>query len=215
MIFFHFAFLWAPGKLSFPRLPRTTPKYLEYVYILCISFCLVQIHTFPGNFLPWLNFVYGDESTILGHIKSEAKAEQSNCGQTNSKFFTSSYCDDLAKILSVDGARAMVDLSAHIDGLLQSHQIGERSMSTFEKFTHADRDSDFVPIYSPLAEYSYELRTMRNFAGYKAPRTDYDLVFKWISILLLPVGIALRATKTSLELGQMSREAARTAAAGA
>jgi hypothetical protein len=189
-----------PLWFEFP-LSKRLPKYLEYAYIVLILVSLLDIINFAPRYYLYLS-TKGDEASLLGQITAMAESQlKDNCGkgpQHYSSFrvdtyvdFSPEYCDKLAMLVERNQQKEAVLKIAkdqEFMGQITEHVVtnvrGEMNASEFK---------------NSIAGLIRRLSILDTFQKYSID-LGADAVLKWISMLLLPIGIGIRALKTSLDI---------------
>jgi hypothetical protein len=166
------------------------PKYLEYAYTILISLALVQIFLSSPKILEY----FEDANDQFKFLKQEAQKKLTECRQytaPNGKkdpniFYTSDYCQKLEMITTANDFDDVALTKLDNDPDFTRFVIG---------MVFLDR---LRPIYSDIPYQLHRLLALKALRADASDRKSDPLA--WISIVLLPIGIALRITKTSLEL---------------
>jgi hypothetical protein len=205
MVFLHsFFFHWAAARAqSGKRLSKSFPKYLEYGYTLVVSVSLMQIFFFSPRVADYVAWSYGDEQHLIASIKNTAKTYvEDDCKtkgtKTVSRWFrvpleyayTPEYCAKLQRIVDANDPADYVLTAVLPDREFLDHAIEEQVNTDATSYT-----------YSPIRDYVTRLKILREL---KSQGTSHDSrlanALAWIGLLLLPLGLALRLVKTSLEI---------------
>jgi len=163
------------------------PKFVEYLYTVIVSASLVQIFFMGPRIADYLAYMSTDEPTLIHEIQVVAQEQvQSVCGLASPKQLAQ-YCKNVGAI--AEG----------------------RDVKDFLRAT---------PLQGTDWGYTYWVEQIKKSFWYKQPELlnllrrlsiieDYTLAplkskaagaFAWIGMLLLPIGIALRLGKTTIEL---------------
>jgi hypothetical protein len=169
------------------RFSKSTPKYLEYAYLTLLAIGLLEIVASNSKMISYMKVMIKNDEALLEDIRLAAREEAGwECEQTNSQNTNwgretfarqQLYCNKLSWI-------------AHAENLK-------------EYVTELSRDAKFMNRQFFGTRTSRAIRTFVNAPQYRmmAPTEDSRaVVFSWLTIILLPIGIGLRVTKTSMEL---------------
>ena len=199
----HFCTFGFPQWFEIP-LSKRLPKYLEYAYIVVIAASLLDVINFAPRYYSYLTYTGPNEATLLDQISGMAAAQiASNCGkgpQHASAFrvdvysdFTPDYCRKLQALAASRGRREAVFAAARDETFL--HYVISRTVVR----PPGDETPQMTEQSNPIAGLIASAVRLETFEHYS--QTDkFEVVWKWFSLLLLPLGIGLRALKTSLEL---------------
>ena len=191
------------------HLSKKFPKYLEYFYTVIVSVSLAQIFLFTPRMADYVTWLQGDENYIGNQIKNVAQSYLKNeCinrstmvwnprkwieERRDATYFTDEYCAKLKKIIDARDvteyvAKSVVDDPAFFDpiGELEGY---DPDMPYLEP--PDDEIRRLVNRFKVVHEY-VSLKGESNSAGSNR--------LAWAGMLLLPIGIALRIVKTSVEL---------------
>jgi hypothetical protein len=189
-------------RLSGRGISARAPKYLEYAYTIVISLSLTQILFSSAKILEHFG---DDEKALISALRSAADETFAKCrysvdnkvprvGVPFAHNYTPEYCDQL------DSIRKASD--RQLDEEVLPRLAADRKFMEYvtELVIPADPQGRGQPmeVYSgvPAAISRIQnVRKLRQLASLK--QTD---PFGWLAIVLLPLGLALRLTKTSLEL---------------
>jgi len=194
IVFFHACF-FAANQLSMltneKPLSKRVPKYLEYVYAAVISLGLLQVFFASQGLADYINYTTGGEESILSRARTQARNYLANECNVHSEFFPKDYCDKLRVIAEAPDLAEFLLTTVAKDRDFLDHSITIVN-------TSPDRYHP-TGVIGPFKQYIEELRSER---AYATVRVDIagSHALTWLSIVFLPIGIALRLVKTSLEL---------------
>jgi hypothetical protein len=179
------------------HLSKRLPKYLEYAYTVTVAASLVQIFVFTPRMADYVTWLQGDESYVGNQIKLAAQSYLKNeCIKSGA---TQEYCVKLRKIVAAPDVTHYIVQSVVIDpALLDPDFYAEKEGGVVRDYTSLplwrqpqDNISELVNRFKVVHEY-VSLKGNGSSAGSNR--------LAWVGILLLPIGIALRMVKTSVEL---------------
>jgi hypothetical protein len=184
-------------------LSKRLPKYLDYAYIILVAFGLFEILGFGPRYYAYLIDTGPGEIPLLENISATATAQlRENCGKAPQHAvaagvvtfteFSADYCRKLAVLTHSTGHRELVLRAANDQAFM--HYVIERDVTTTQTGT-----SYVTEIGNPIAGPIGRVARLDAFKAYSTTKIS-DVWFKWMSLLLLPLGIAFRTLKTSLEL---------------
>jgi hypothetical protein len=170
---------------------KRLPKYIEYAYAAVISIGLAQVFISSTRIVDYLLVTVGDEDFIAGQIHSVARGyvvkECLNPGTVQR--FTKEYCAKAKQIAEATEPKEFILKEVLEDRNFLNHVVA----------IIAAGPQGAVSMQSPIKEYADQLNALRGYSARPIP-TNLGSAFSWIALLLLPIAIALRLTKTSLEL---------------
>jgi hypothetical protein len=197
----HLFFVVAPRVFK-KNLPKNTPKYLEYVYLVIISFGLLQIVTFPSKFSSYIFGVAGDDNTILQQIREAAGDLSKQCNSTN-EYLTQNYCSKLKEIAASADLGTLLKTKFLDDYEFRTHAIGDRPVRWWAIWEGPKYDDMMIEhrvlVFSKFPELFDNYRALTEYKMYKGDETQ-ETTLAWLGMLLLPIGIGIRMLKTSIEL---------------
>lgn len=168
------------------------PKYVEYFYTAVIATSLCQIFFAGPRLADYITARSGGEERLLASIRSKAETHfKTSCVKTDPIRFTPAYCQEVFRIATAP------DLKRHIlDTVIKNvafldHVLGYNVVSG--GFAAAA-----TPINTPMKQDIYRLSAL-DIVAHTSHASTIGL-FSWLAIMLLPIGLALRLVKTSLEL---------------
>jgi hypothetical protein len=168
------------------------PKYLEYAYALILSLGMFQILFVGNEFSDYVKAVVGDDRYITSDIVEVANGNLKKECAKRSPYFTAEYCSRLAEIVASKDPRTFLIENIVTDEAFLDHEIGQRFITSIH-------GTAVISVKSRIAELS---RALEIASG--PPYTDFSNKHSgsliWLTMLMLPIGIALRILKTSLEL---------------
>ena len=108
-------------------------------------------------------------------------------------YFTKDYCTKVLKITKADDMRAYIEQVLQYDLGFLDHPINDVVAPM------APGGSTTVHVMSPIREWVEDYKSIRSLRV--APKEAAPGSFiSWITIILIPAGLALRTVKTSIEL---------------
>jgi hypothetical protein len=224
-LLFHFIlFAWRAALTTKGlRFPKLATKVLEYSYIFITAFSLLNIFVFAPHMSDYVTWLRGDDTYLANQIKRaadsylkgeciEGSAKQT-ITQTIMNFFTNPNiyvtdedCRKLQKIVEAPDVKQYI-LSA---------VAPDRAFLKGDDYIECDMDSagnrcvikeTLGTLISPLVTELEIVHEYVNLGSHSTSAGNNRLT--WFGMLLLPIGIALRFVKTSVELAEELR-AART-----
>jgi hypothetical protein len=140
----------------------------------------------------YLLLAIGNEDAIATKIQSVARgymARECALPLTN-RYFTKEYCEKVKSLAEATDpkdyiARVVVDDTAFLSHTTNIIPMGQPGVVAYAQ--------------SPIADYVGQFNALRAYSARPTP-VGVGNAFSWIALLLLPIAIALRLTKTSLEL---------------
>jgi hypothetical protein len=186
--FAHFLFFLLGRKINPPHRGRL-PRYVEYAYTVIISLGLAQVFFSAPQIASYVRYVGGEESRLVEKIVKQAQAYAQNECKTNDANFTSIYCFKVTLIAMASEPRDYITKYILPDQEFLDHvvrMVGGGPAGT-------------VIVMSPIRTYAAQLRALNEYSV-RPTLGDLSGVLAWLALMLLPVGIALRFVKTSLEL---------------
>jgi hypothetical protein len=209
------------GFISFPRMYRydlwkLTPKIFDYIYLVILSLGLAQIYVEAPKFPEFATvFFGGNTEQILAKMVKTSNEELTNCTMPDVEFYTIEYCEYLRQ-LAATGVTEEDALRIDREKDFHGHIIKRRPYTFFEKLMIEDRYPDEqVPTNSPIPGMISNLRAVKEYGnGQNIDTGNFDRNLRWIAIFLLPLGIALRITKTSIEIAAAIRPSNKKTVAG-
>lgn len=214
LVALHAATFWLRLALIEKRgrgLNRNTPRYIDYGITALIAVGLFQIYFSHDSVAKYIAVVSGDKQEILNDIQSAAQnhldrdckpdsgflvkacefAGMENCRQK--KRFTAEFCSKTAEI------REQADLEKYVTETLKRDR-----KYLDHPIEYAVYQGGAQTIYSPIRMLVNQFVASSEYSI--APSdTDSRFALNWVTLILLPIVIALRALKTSVEIfGQLS-----------
>lgn len=196
LVFLHSLFFTLNGISKHKEgrtLSRNLPRYIEYTYAALISIGLAQVFFMPSQFADYVALRFGDEQEIVNRIIQQASIHLNDDCPKGGIFFPKEYCEKLRKIVDLKEPRQHITSVVINDHEFLNHPI----LTEFR----AAGPGGFanVPVKSPIARDVDALRALKEY-GVFPQSTKTSHAFRWIAIILLPLGIGLRVLKTSIEL---------------
>jgi hypothetical protein len=182
-------------KIIQPVHAKRMPKYVDYVASAFLMVSLFQVLTGGNKFKDFVQYSFGTPEALTADIQHGAAIEfDENCQNKpveisdTSRFYTPAYCAKLKAIAVASDGKEYLAKTVVNDKEFLDHAIfyGVVSGDTPE-----EDKSPLIPLIKRLnAVVKY---------GDTSDKLG-ESIFGWVALLLLPVGIALRIVKTSLEL---------------
>jgi hypothetical protein len=187
------------------HLSKNVPRYLDYGYTAIVTLSLFQIFFYgpkAADYVAWFN---GSETQLAAAIKKAAVEHVTDdCPNKGTRTldehwfrlpknynFTETYCAKLKKLVDAED----------VLGYIESEVIPDRAFVTHKIADDFSISSDGSRTWSsPIEDLVSRLTLVKDYRRARTAEDENSAVFTWWSMLLLPVGIALRLTKTSLEL---------------
>ena len=189
----HLVFVLDP-RLGGVRYSTRAPKYLEYVYILTLLGSLGQIAIASPKLSEYFQV---DEAPLRLQAQVQAREELARCLEHKSEqnmiykwHYADEFCEKLRRLAEAPASA----LAGVIDDLVKDDAF--RSFITVDVTMPEARRATKVP--SRVAQEIDNIVTRRAIAEDAQVRRSNP--FEWIALVLLPIGFALRITKTSMEL---------------
>jgi hypothetical protein len=229
VVFIHSIFFALEATLAKTdrHLWKTVPKWLEYAYTVVVAMSLFQIFFYGSRMADYVIWRWGDETYLGNQIKLIAEAylhnECINLGAKSQResvydiflnmhvienvqfYFTPEYCAKLKGIVDASNTQEYILHSVIADRQFVDHIIEEVypiDMGTrYEQSSEEFGQVEMGFLQSPIRELVHQFETVHEYIVMKAEAESAGSnVFAWVGMLLLPLGIALRGVKTSLEL---------------
>lgn len=211
------------------HLSKRLPKYLEYAYTVVIAVSLLQIFVYAPRVADYVTWLKGDETYVANQIKNVADSYlKDECINLQTKvkvvnhpwwhlaehfYFTEDYCEKLTRIANASDIKEYIIKSVVPDRAFVNHIIEDYSypdqQPNCDLATKGAWEIDPLPNcwppppadYSPMPELVKDFEIVHQFVSIKASSNSAGSNrLSWIGMLLLPIGIALRVVKTSVEL---------------
>jgi hypothetical protein len=184
--FFHFLFFLIAGRTA--KHKKRLPKYLEYAYTLVISIGLIQIFFSAPHLVSYIKFVGGEEQELIQKIQKQAQGYLQKECRTNEYRYTLRYCFKVTMLALASDPREYI-----IEFVLPDDEFLNHTVKVV-----AGPQTAYIE-KSPILTYAKQLQALIEYT--QQPNSNNSSgVLTWIGLLLLPIGIALRLVKTSLEL---------------
>jgi hypothetical protein len=200
------------------HLSKRFPKYLEYAYISVISVSLLQIFVFAPRMADYVTWLQGDEAYLANQIKRIAgsylndecinrgtkKHVKTGLEQYTDFYFTDEYCLKLKKIVEAPDVQNYILNVVTPDEDFVHHVISIQP-GAFSNYRCPDietgQPTDPICNRSPIEDLVSRFEIVREFVSAKGISDSAGSNrLAWIGMFLLPIGIALRLAKTSVEL---------------
>lgn len=205
----HTAIFWLRLELLETRgcgLPKNTPRYIDYCITIIIAVGLFQINFSEDSMAKYITTISGTKQDILTNIQNAAQKHldtdckpdsgllvevcesmgRENCKQK--KRFTTEFCMKTAEILNQKNMENYILEVTSKDTEYLNHPI---------EFIATNGGPQAV--YSPLKRFVNQLSSSVEYSK-TSINSESKLALNWIIIILLPLIIALRALKTSVEI---------------
>ena len=201
------------------HLSKSVPKYLEYAYTVVVSGSLLQIFVYAPRVADYVTWLQGDETYLVGQIKRVAESyledECINRGtrkhvetrflwifsENTNFYFTPQYCDKVAKIVHAPDLKEYILSAVVTDREFLDHIIEDLPDIGAKLGLASPNGGELASERSPIEQLVNRFEVVHEFLNMKE-RTNSagSNRLAWIGMLLLPIGIALKLVKTSLEL---------------
>jgi hypothetical protein len=166
---------------------RQVPRYFDYLVTVLLTVGILQITHAEGWLARHIDQVTETAPDLIVKIRQQAQTHIHNdCGKNS--YFTKSYCDRLIEITKQSDLQSFVERSLMRDSDFLNHTIQK------------------VPAFpvgidnkSPIKSYVTQLKDRLNYANARTLESRRS-AWAWVTMLLLPLVIACRAVKTSLEV---------------
>jgi hypothetical protein len=159
---------------------RYLPKLLEYVYAIVLCVGLFQVFIYNQRVTEYINYSSPEEDVLLNQIRARAKRHVlEECGSEQAQ---DAFCTQV---------KAIVDAKSQDDLKAKLRTTALRNGSIWTGYNR--------PAVPELLDLIF-LFDAKELHGKASNSTAESSLFWWIGILLLPIAIALRVSKTSLEL---------------
>jgi hypothetical protein len=200
----------AKGKAA---LSSKVPKALEYFYTAIIAMSLGQIVFAAPKLADFIRVKYGEERQLLSEIRDQARTYiAGECQSRTAESFTPAYCESMAQIVKADDLSAFIIQSVEQEAEFLFHYVGPAgSMPPKQPGFHPskpERTGKGVGFHAasrppvqqrPFLDRALQFDALAHYAS--APVNERTMNWlSWFGLLFLPIGIALRLVKTSLEL---------------
>jgi hypothetical protein len=190
LVFVHSAFFFANLELKEiggKGLSKNVPRYLDHVVTALIAIGLVQIFFSEDIFAKYIEQISGTKPEIAMSIKQKAAAHlKDDC--KNKEAFTVDYCKKLDAIVKAQNIDEYVSKTVSKDSEFLEHSIG-----------YVVSPEGPMVLRSPIERYVNQYTSLGEY-GVAPQRSDHRSAWSWMALVLLPLVLAFRATKTSLEL---------------
>jgi hypothetical protein len=190
----HLVFVLDP-RLGGTQYSTRAPKYLDYVYILTVIGSLSQIAIASPKLSEHFQM---DEGQLRLHAQADARNELAECVKHKSVqtpdviyYYTDEFCQKLRRLTETPES----GLAGAIDDLAK-----DDAFRSFIVGAVTAPESHYRPTMVPssVAQDVNEIVVLRTIG--KDAHVKHSNPFEWIGLVLLPIGFALRITKTSMEL---------------
>jgi hypothetical protein len=170
---------------------KRLPKYIEYLYAAIISIGFAQVFMSSTRIVDYLRLTVGDEDSIAAQIQAVAQGYMAKeCKSPGStKYFTKEYCAKVKKVAEATEPKDFI-----VQEVLDDHDFVGHTIDVV-----AIAPGRVVYVESTIKQYADQLSALRGYSARPTP-VSVGSAFSWVALLLLPIAIALRLTKTSLEL---------------
>lgn len=205
----HSAFFFANLELrdvSGKGLSKNVPRYIDYGVTVLIAAGLVQIYFSEDVFAKYIAHVSGTKAEIVTNIRSKAashlrddcksrdglqvdickKLGVERCEQNGG--FSVEYCKKLDEIVNAKDLEEYISRTLSKDSEFLDHAIG-----------YVNTSEGPVGVKSPIARYVNQYTALSEY-GVAPQDPAPKFAWSWVALILLPLVISLRATKTSLEI---------------
>jgi hypothetical protein len=181
-------YLHLDAKISRGRgLSKQVPKYLDYAVTAILAIGIMQISFADEWAAKYIDEYAGSKIELIDKIRARAQKDiKYNCGKD--VYYTKEYCDRLQEISSEPNLAEFIQAKLFGDSKFLNHSTYQ--VSVF---------SGAVPGMTQMRGYIYQYRAILDYESTN-DGTNARSAWSWLTLLLLPFVIALRALKTSLEL---------------
>lgn len=189
-VLMHAAIFGFPHVFNF-QWPKKTSKFIEYAYLLTLGLGLLHVTFYAPTFLTYVTHMAGNEDLIVEHIYDQAKVHiEESCEKPDPRLgsrFTPEYCKKLKRIVGAQDLKRYVSASLSRDSEFLDHVI----------YMYAG-PSGVVSVHSPIRGLVQNFLSIKSLEAFEIDTVSKDF-WSWIGIILLPLGLALRISKTSME----------------
>lgn len=201
-------------------LSNKVPKALEYIYTAVIGLSLCQIAFAGPQLADFIRVKYGEEGQLLQQMRDQAQIfVDGECKTKKAETFTPAFCESMSELVKADNLLAFVLDAVDREADFLFHYVGPpgsrppkhpglRPPTSEQRIGKGVGEGKGIGkgVRSPqlIQDRPFLDRALQvhALAYYAADPIDKRLsnLLAWTSLLLLPIGIALRLVKTSLEL---------------
>lgn len=191
----HLLLVTAP-RVSGEGISARAPKYLEYAYIILFSLSLTQIFLASGKSL---EYFAEDEGKLLKVIQQSAAKNLESCRRYTSGedrtdmviLYTPEYCEKLERIKTAG--------ETELEDVVMNRMASDAKFMNFD-IAMVQSDINRAPIFVP-SDIPAKIIRIQSLRALKISAAEKQSdPFAWIGMVFLPISIALRITKTSMEL---------------
>lgn len=168
-------------------LSKNVPRYLDYGVTALITFGLVQIYFSEDMFVKYIRQISGTKTEIVAKIRIKAESHLKEDCRLKTEF-TIEYCRKLDEISNSKDLEEYISKTLSNDSEFLNHNIAHRTGF-----------GPSQPVSSPIKRYVNQYMALSEY-GVMPQDVDHKLAWSWLVLILLPLIISLRATKTSLEI---------------
>ncbi len=214
LILVHSFFFYVNLELKDMRgkgLSKNVPRYIDYCITLLIGVGLVQITFSQDIFARYIGQISGTRAEIVENIRSTAethlfkdcperkglvvdiceKLKLENCSQNEG--FTPGFCRKVHGIVATSDLDEYVSKTLRKDSEFLNHPI-----------RYYVTQQGAVAVRTPIASYVNQHTALIDY-GIAPLNPERKDTWSWLALVLLPIVLSFRATKTSLELyGELS-----------
>lgn len=190
VVFVHAAFFFVNLEHKEVRgkgLSKSVPRHLDHVVTTLIAIGLIQIFFSEDIFAKYIEEVSGTKPEIATNIVQKATAHlKEDCGSKSE--FTVAYCRKLDSILKAQNIDDYILMTLSKDTEFLEHPIG-----------YVATPQGMMALRSPIGRYVNQYTSLVEYSA-TPNRSSQKSTWSWVTLILLPLVLAFRATKTSLEL---------------
>jgi hypothetical protein len=186
------------------RLPKSLPKYLDYIYTIVVALGLFQVFAFTPRYADYMVWLQGDQIAVAERIKAIAVGYVSNeCVNKGTRHVPGRWWEsdldyhyDTEYCAKMKGIADAEDLIEHLSkNVVRDYGFLERAIESSWNGENAWAKG------SPIEGLALRFRLLEESARAKdSVNPLLGGALAWVGLLMLPIGIAIRLVKTSLEL---------------
>lgn len=169
-------------------LSRQAPRYIDYLATTLLAIGAIQISHAEGWLARYIDQITDPTPVLIAKIDAQARQHlQTDCGKN--RYFPPTYCNRLLEITKESELTDYVQRNLMHDTDFLEHPIGFAGTPP----------AGVIALYSPIRSYVRQFAAKEEYSN-ATFRIDRQSAWTWFTMLLLPLLVALRATKTSLEV---------------
>jgi hypothetical protein len=189
-------------------LSKNVPRYLDYAYTAIVSLALIQI-LFSSEAVVNYSTYLADDDQLVNRIRLEAQQHRDDgCKRPDETLYSVQFCNVLRDIAIKDDLKSHLLNTVARDKQFMNHptHITQTILGiTITTPLFFDTQKRYV---TPINDYIRQLVARNAFLAPAHKKLD-DALFSWLGLILLPLGIALRIVKTSVELFGLDNDKAK------